>query len=222
MVDRTARRPEFIVIEGPIGVGKTSLVRKLSESFACETLLERAEENPFLDRFYRDPAAAAFPAQLHFLFQRSRQLAHLRQRGLFSDQLIADFLFAKDRLFAQINLQADELALYDEVYHRLSLDAPAPDLVIYLQASPDVLMARVRKRGRPQEKALKTEYLLKVADAYTAFFYRFESAPVLIVNTESFNPIDNEQDYQMLLSRLYEPHFGRSYFNPSPLAIHSE
>jgi deoxyguanosine kinase len=221
MIDRDLGSPGFIVIEGPIGVGKTSLVRRLSESFGGETLLEQAEANPFLEGFYRDRASAAFPAQLYFLFQRSRQLDQLRQRGLFSNALIADFLFAKDRLFAQLNLQPDELDLYDEVYGRLSMDAPAPDLVIYLQASPETLMARVKKRGRPQEKSLTLDYLREVADAYTAFFYRFDRSPVLIVNTESFNPIEQENDYQLLLSRIRRPPSGRSYFNPSPLAIHS-
>jgi len=222
MAAEGAPLPGFVVIEGPIGVGKTSLVRRLSSSLGCETLLERAEENPFLERFYRDRTAAAFPAQLHFLFQRSRQLDQLRQRGLFSETLVADFLFAKDRLFAQLNLQADELALYDEVYRRLSMDAPAPDLVVYLQAPAETLMTRVRRRGRSQEEALSTDYLAKVVDAYAGFFYRFDEAPVLIVDAEHFNPIDNEHDYRSLLSRIREPHTGRSYFNPTPLAIHSK
>jgi deoxyadenosine/deoxycytidine kinase len=217
-----ASPPGFIVIEGPIGVGKTSLVHRLSYSFACEALLERVEENPFLERFYSDRAAAAFPAQLHFLFQRSRQLDQLRQRGLFSETLVADFLFAKDRLFAQLNLQLDELALYDEVYRRLSMDAPTPDLVVYLQAPAETLLTRVRRRARPQEQALSLGYLQEVAEAYAEFFYRFDEAPVLIVNAESFNPIDHEPDYRALLSRIREPHAGRSYFNPSPLAIHSK
>lgn len=211
--------PDFIVIEGPIGVGKTSLTHRLAECFGRQALLERAEDNPFLEEFYRDGDAAAFPAQLHFLFQRSRQLETLHQRELFSDGLVADFMFAKDRLFAQLNLGKDELALYEEVYSRLSMDAPVPDLVVYLQAPVEVLLRRIRRRARPQERTLSADYLARVNEAYTRFFYRYEDAPVLIVNAESINPIDNDSDFNALVEHIRRPQTSRCYFNPPPLAI---
>jgi len=211
--------PEFIVVEGPIGVGKTSLVKRLAESLACPSLLERAEENPFLARFYQDTRAAAFPAQLYFLFQRSRQLEGLRQRDLFNSRLVADFLFEKDRLFAELNLQKDELALYEEVYGRLALEAPRPDLVVYLQAPVDVLVRRVRKRDRREERALSSEYLARLSEAYARFFYFSDQAPVLIVNAAEINPVDSDADYRALLQEISEARHGKHYFNPSPLAI---
>jgi len=219
MADLPAGAPGFIVVEGPIGVGKTSLVNRLAESFSCPSLLERAEENPFLARFYQDGRSAAFPAQLHFLFQRSRQLDQLRQRDLFADRLVADFMFDKDRLFAELNLQRDELALYDEVYARLAMDAPQPDLVVYLQAPVDVLMQRVRKRNRPEESTLSPDYLARLAEAYARFFYFYEQAPVLIVNAGEINPLQSDADYQTLLDQISQPQHGKRYFNPSPLAI---
>jgi len=221
MTDSPAQTPGFIVVEGPIGVGKTSLVNRLSESFSCPCLLERAEENPFLERFYQDARAAAFPAQLHFLFQRSRQLDQLRQRDLFAAGLVADFMFDKDRLFAEVNLEREELALYDEVYSRLAMDAPQPDLVVYLQAPVEVLMQRVRKRNRPQERALSPDYLERLSEAYSRFFYFYQQAPVLIVNAGEINPVDQDADYQALLHEIRQPQHGKRYFNPSPLAIHS-
>ena len=210
---------DFIVVEGPIGVGKTSLVRRLAESFGCDALFERAEENPFLEGFYRDARSAAFPAQLHFLFQRSRQLQQLRQRDLFRQRLVADFLFDKDRLFAELSLLPEELALYDEVYMRLSMDAPPPDLVVYLQAPVDVLMQRVRKRARPIERTLTAAYLERLSQAYSRFFYGYDEAPVLIVDAADINPIDNESDYRMLFAEIRRKAAGKRYFNPSPLAI---
>jgi deoxyguanosine kinase len=146
--------PGFLVIEGPIGVGKTSLVKRLAEHFGGETLLEGAEENPFLQRFYDNPRESAFPAQLYFLFQRSRQMSELQQGDMFRQRLIADFMLEKDRLFAQINLDRDELDLYEQVYERLTLQAPPPDLVVYLQAPVDVLMERIRRRARIQERRM--------------------------------------------------------------------
>jgi deoxyadenosine/deoxycytidine kinase len=217
--ESTVRAPEFIVVEGPIGVGKTSLANRLSESLACPSLLERAEENPFLERFYQDAPAAAFPAQLHFLFQRSRQLEQLRQRDLFAAGMVADFMFEKDRLFAELNLQREELQLYDEVYARLAMDAPTPDLVVYLQAPVDVLMTRVRRRGRAQERTLSPDYLARLSEAYARFFYFFDAAPVLIVNAAEINPIDSDGDYRALLGEICRPQRGKRYFNPTPLAI---
>lgn len=217
--DWLGQAPEFIVVEGPIGVGKTSLVTRLADSLGCTSLLERAEENPFLERFYQDARAAAFPTQLHFLFQRSRQLEQLRQRDLFASRLVADFLFDKDRLFAELNLQPEELALYDEVYARLSMHAPQPDLVVYLQAPVEVLMQRVRRRNRSAEKTLSADYLQRLSEAYTRFFYFYDEAPVLIVNAGEINPVEREADYVALLHEICRPQLGKRYFNPSPLAI---
>lgn len=220
MDDLPDAAPEFIVVEGPIGVGKTSLATRLADSLACPRLLEQAEENPFLERFYRDARAAAFPAQLHFLFQRSRQLEQLRQRDLFANRLVADFMFQKDRLFAELNLAREELALYDEVYGRMSMDAPRPDLVVYLQAPVDVLLQRVRRRDRAMERSLSTDYLARLTDAYARFFYFYQESPVLIVNAAEINPVENAADYAALLAEICRPRRGRHYFNPSPLAIH--
>jgi deoxyguanosine kinase len=211
--------PDYVVVEGPIGVGKTSLAKRLAETFGHAPLLERAEDNPFLERFYEDGTLAALPAQLHFLFQRSRQLHALRQRDLFSARLVADFLFEKDRLFAELNLDVHELALYEEVYARLAMETLAPDLVIYLQAPVDVLMQRVRKRGRVQEKGLTAGYLERVADSYTRFFYYFDTCPVLIVNAAGINLIDSDADYRTLLDELARPVQGKRYFNPAPLGL---
>lgn len=221
MPEIPADTPEFIVVEGPIGVGKTSLVNRLSQSLACPSLLERAEENPFLERFYQDAMVAAFPAQLYFLYQRSRQLEQVRQRDLFADRLVADFMFEKDRLFAELNLQREELALYDQVSSGLAVEAPCPDLVVYLQAPVDVLMQRVRRRGRPGERTLSTDYLGRLSEAYSRFFYFYDQAPVLIVNAGEINPVERDADYSALLQQICRPQHGKRYFNPSPLAINS-
>lgn len=211
--------PDYVVVEGPIGVGKTSLVNRLADTFGHAPLLERAEDNPFLERFYQDGAPAALPTQLHFLFQRSRQLQQLLQRDLFSTRVVADFLFDKDRLFAQLNLDADELSLYDEVYARLAMETLVPDLVIYLQAPVEVLMRRVQRRGRAQERRLAADYLERVTDAYTRFFYHFDACPVLIVNAAAINLIDGDADYHALLDELAAPLQGKRYFNPAPLGL---
>ena len=220
MDDPIDHAPEFIVVEGPIGVGKTSLARRQAGSLSCPSLLEEAEENHFLERFYQDTGAAAFPAQLHFLFQRSRQLDQLRQRDLFASRLVADFMFDKDRLFAELNLAREELALYDEVYRRLSMEAPKPDLIVYLQAPVDVLMQRVRRRDRAIEKTLSADYLERLSEAYARFFYFYEESPVLIVNAAEINPVESAADYAALLLEICRPRHGRHYFNPSPLDIH--
>ncbi|MCP5304714.1 MAG: deoxynucleoside kinase [Chromatiaceae bacterium] len=219
MPEQRQSPPEFIVVEGPIGVGKTSLVRRLTETLGYASLFECAEDNPFLARFYDDPLAAAFPAQLHFLFQRSRQLEQLRQRDLFNSHLVADFMFAKDRLFAELNLQPEELALYDEVYARLEMQAPRPDLILYLQAPVDELMQRVRRRNRTMENSLAPDYLARLSEAYARYFYYYDASPVLIVDTAELNLVDSESDYQELLCAITRRFTGKSYFNPTPLAI---
>lgn len=212
----TAKLPGFIAIEGPIGVGKTSLATKLAASLECDLVLERAEENPFLERFYRDPVNAALPTQLYFLFQRARQIQEMRQSDLFAPVRVSDFLLEKDRLFAQLTLSDDEFWLYEQVYKQMSIDAPVPDLVVYLQAPVDVLVERVQRRGIDYEKKIRPEYLGRLSDAYMQFFYRYDRSPLLIVNAESIDPINNPQDYQLLLDRIVNAGAGRQFFNPVP------
>lgn len=205
----------YLVVEGPIGVGKTSLAQLLAETLGAELLLERAEENPFLERFYRDPQHAALPTQLSFLFQRARQLQQLRQGDIFTPARVADFMLEKDRLFAQLNLGDDEFALYEQVYQHLSVDAPAPDLVVYLQAPVEVLMRRILRRGAAYEHFIQREYLERVADAYAHFFHYYNRSPLLIVNASDINLVDNEADYAQLVREIRRVRSGRHYFNPA-------
>lgn len=211
--------PGFIVVEGPIGVGKTTLARRLAETFGSDLMLEGADENPFLDRFYQDPRAAALPTQLFFLFQRVRQLQAWRQGDMFAPVRVADFLMQKDRLFAQLTLDDDELRLYEQVYEQMTLDAPVPDLVIYLQAPVEVLHQRIARRARSYERHIAPDYLNKVADAYMQFFYQYDAAPLLIVNAAEINLAENDADYALLLERVRSIRSGRHYFNPLPIAL---
>lgn len=204
----------YIVVEGPIGVGKTSLVRRLGKSFGCELVLEQDAENPFLERFYRDPRSAAFQTQLYFLFQRARQLQGLRQTDLFEQVRVADYMLDKDRLFARLTLDDQEYALYEQVYERLAIDAPAPDLVVYLQAPVDVLLDRIARRGIEYEQQIERRYLERLNDAYARFFLEFDAAPLLIVNAADIDPVGNDADYQGLLAEVVRPRKGRHYFNP--------
>lgn len=206
--------PRYIVVEGPIGVGKTSLALRLAESLQGDMLLEAAEENPFLERFYDDPRHAALPTQLFFLFQRARQMQELRQSDMFAPVRIADFLMEKDRLFAQLTLDDDELRLYDQVYASLTLDVPQPDLVIYLQAPVEVLQARVQKRGRHFERFVQNQYLQQLNEAYTRFFHYYTASPLLIVNAAEIDLVNNQKDYDILLERIMKMRSGRHYFNP--------
>jgi deoxyadenosine/deoxycytidine kinase len=212
--------PRYIVVEGPIGVGKTSLAKRLAESFASELILEQAGDNPFLERFYRNRRHSALPTQLFFLFQRARQIELIRQRDMFSPVRIADFLLQKDRLFAELNLDPNELGLYKQVAESLELDPPTPDLVVYLQAPAQVLMKRVASRGIPYEQLIEEEYLERLGEAYAKFFYHFDEAPLLIVNAASIDPVHRESDYQELLQTIVRVKRGRHFFNPaaSPLA----
>jgi len=211
--------PRYIVVEGPIGVGKTSLARRLAQSFASELMLEQAEDNPFLERFYRSPRHAAFPTQLFFLFQRARQIEEIRQRDMFSPVRIADFLLQKDALFAELNLDPSELSLYRQVAEKLALDPPQPDLVVYLQAPASVLLKRVAQRGIAYEQLIEQDYLERLGEAYARFFHDYDEAPLLIVNAASIDPIHREADYQELLQTILRIKRGRHFFNPAASAL---
>ena len=213
-VDQVAG-PRYIVVEGPIGVGKTSLAKRLAESFDSDLILEQAHENPFLERFYRNRRSAALPAQLFFLFQRARKIEEIRQSDLFSPVRISDFLMEKDRLFAELNLDSNELSLYDQVYQTLEVDPPTPDLVVYLQAPPNVLLHRVASRGVPYEQYIDAAYLGRLGEAYARFFYEYDAAPLLIVNATAIDPVHRESDYQELLGVINRIKRGRHFFNPA-------
>ncbi len=208
--------PRFIAVEGPIGVGKTSLARRLAETFNYDILLEKPEENPFLERFYDNPRQGALATQLFFLFQRARQIQDLRQDDLFEPVRVADFLIDKDQLFAKQNLDQDEFALYQQVYEHLTIDAPTPDLVIYLQAPADVLLQRIHKRGIAAERQIQREYLERLNDAYTSFFHYYDKSALLIVNSAEIDLVDNQDDYQQLVNHILTVPRGTHYFNPKP------
>lgn len=209
----------FIVVEGPIGVGKTSLARRLARSFGSELILEQAEENPFLERFYRNPRSAALQTQLFFLFQRTRQLEDIRQHDLFDTVRVADYLLDKDRLFAQLTLDEEELSLYEQVYARLAVDAPTPDLLIYLQAPVDVLLERIERRGIRYEQHIDRAYLERLQEAYARFFHGYNASPLLIVNAAQADFVANDGDYTQLLEQVQRIRRGRHYYNPLKNAV---
>lgn len=206
----------YLVVEGPIGVGKTTLARRLAESFGGETLLEAPEENPFLEKFYAEPRAHALSTQLAFLMQRAQQMKALAQQDLFAPVRVADFMLEKDRLFAEMNLNADEFALYRQVHDQLVGDAPRPDLVIYLQAPVDVLLERVANRGVDYEHGIDPRYLQRLVETYTRFFFHFEAAPLVIVNAAEINLAHSDEDYEMLFDQIQSVRKGRHYLNPLP------
>jgi deoxyadenosine/deoxycytidine kinase len=203
-----------VVVEGPIGAGKTSLARRLAARLSADLILEQPAENPFLARFYDDMPRYALPAQLFFLFQRSRMLESLAQPDMFGRAVVTDFLLEKDPLFARITLSADELALYQKIYDALRPQAPAPDLVIYLQAQPATLIERVRRRAAGFERGISEDYLALLAESYARFFYHYYSAtPVLIVNSENLNFVDREKDFELLVSRMGGMKSRREFFS---------
>jgi deoxyguanosine kinase len=215
----SGRRPDYIAVEGPIGVGKTSLARRLAESFESDLLLEGADENPFLERFYQDPRSGALPAQLFFLLQRARQMQDMRQADMFRPVRVADFLIEKDRLFAELVLDAEELKLYEQVYQHVTIDAPVPDLVIYLQAPEDVLLKRIARRGIRYERRIDASYLRRLSEAYTRMFHYYEAAPLLIVNAAHIDLVNSDEDYEALLEQIHLTTSGRQYFNPVSAVI---
>jgi deoxyadenosine/deoxycytidine kinase len=205
----------YIVIEGPIGSGKTTLAKRMAERLSAQLLLENAAENPFLERFYQNPERHALPTQLFFLFQRTEQLRKLSQPDLFGGSTIADFFLEKDPLFARLTLNDEEFALYRNIYQHVQLQIPPPDLVIYLQTSPDILLERVEKRGIDYEKGISRDYLEKLAASYSDFFHQYQSAPLLIVNNEHLDVATSDEALELLMDRMLKMRGPREYFNPN-------
>jgi deoxyadenosine/deoxycytidine kinase len=208
-------RFRYLVVEGPIGAGKTSLARRLASRLSADLVLEQPGENPFLARFYQDMARYALPTQLFFLFQRARLLEPLAQLDMFGRPAIGDFLLDKDPLFARITLSGDELALYQKIYEALRPRAPLPDLVVYLQAQPATLIERVRRRAAGFERGISEEYLAILGESYARFFYHYDAAPVLIVNSENLNFVERDGDFELLVSRVRGMTSQREFFNRS-------
>lgn len=209
--------PAYIAVEGPIGIGKTTLAKQLAETFNYQTLLEDVDENPFLQAFYQNQKNAALATQLFFLFQRAQQLQDQRQQDIFEPVQVSDFLIEKDRLFAQLTLDSNEYQLYEKVYRQLTIEAPRPDLVIYLQAPVDVLSQRIQNRGIAYEQQISKQYLTSINEAYSEFFLYYDDAPLLIVNAEEIDVINRPSDYAQLVDYLLNIRNGRHYFNPTIL-----
>ena len=215
--------PKFIAVEGPIGVGKTTLTKLLAESFGYNTFLEKPSENPFLADFYENPSQAALGTQLFFLFQRVKQIQEIKQGDIFSPTRVSDFLLDKDKLFAKATLSDQELKLYEQIYDYLSLDLPTPDLVVYLQAETKTLHQRVMHRGIEMEKSVSFDYLELLNESYKEFFFDYDRSPVLIVNSDYLDLESSKGDYDLLLTKLLDyfnkPEGSKMYFNPSPALI---
>lgn len=205
----------YIAIEGVIGVGKTSLARLLAERLNARLLLEEPDANPFLEDFYKDPRRYAFQTQMFFLVSRYQELKEMRQPDLFHDAVVSDYLFQKDRIFANINLSDRELMLYDKVAPLLEQEIPAPDLVVYLQSSPEVIRSRIQQRGRHYEKSMDPNYTATLAEAYNYFFFHYREAPLLVVNTNDMNFVDRRADLEELVARIESHREGVAYLSPS-------
>ena len=206
-------RFRYLVVEGPIGAGKTTLARRLAARLSADLVLEQPAENPFLARFYQDMSRYALPTQLFFLFQRARMIEPLKQQDMFARPAVADFLLDKDLLFARVTLSGDEFALYQKIYDALRPQAPAPDLVIYLQAQPSVLVERVKRRAAGFERGITEEYLALLAESYARFFYHYAAAPLLIVNSENLNFVERDADFELLVSRVRGMKSRREFFS---------
>jgi deoxyguanosine kinase len=203
-----------IAIEGVIGVGKSSLARRLGAHLNAELMMETPDENPFLERFYADQPGYAFQTQLSFLFQRLKQVQGMSQPGMFSPVIVSDFVFAKDALFAQLNLSDDEYRLYSQMYTQAAQQVPEPDLVIWLQASPSTLLTRVQRRGIRMESSIGEDYLSRLCTAYADHFSSYDGAPVFTVATEHFNPANHEADFSVLIEKLSAFSSRRGFFSP--------
>ena len=204
---------KYIVVEGPIGVGKTTLASRIAARLGAQTMLEQPTDNPFLERFYKDSARFALPAQISFLFQRVDQLGAMARADLFDARVVSDFLLDKDPLFARLTLPDDELDLYNQLYEHMHPQAPTPDLVIYLQASPETLIERIRKRGISIENGISEPYLVRLCESYSRFFHDYDKAPLLIVNAEHLNPIERDEDFELLLTHITNMRGKREFFS---------
>jgi len=213
-VDLTEKFP-YIVVEGPIGSGKTTLARQLASKYAVNLLLENAEANPFLPRFYQDALRYALPTQLFFLFQRANQISDLIQRDMFAEATIADFFLEKDPIFARLNLDDEEYALYRQIYQHLQLKTSAPDLVIYLQTPVDALAERIEQRNVYYEQGIPREYVARLADAYSEFFHDYDASPLLIVNNEKLSIAEDDASLDLLIKRIMQIKGRREFFNPN-------
>lgn len=213
-MDRAGTSARYIVVEGPIGVGKTTLARLLADAFDARLVLEQVDDNPFLRRFYEDPQAYAFQTQLYFLLSRYRQQQQLAQQDLFNQSTVADYLFAKDQIFAQANLDGDELALYRQLFHLLDARLPKPDLVVYLQASGDVLYERLRRRDRDYERRVLPEYLERIAETYRDFFFAYEETPLLVVNSSAVDFVAHSEELADLIREIRSMGRGVQHYIP--------
>ena len=206
--------PRFIAVEGCIGAGKTSLVNLLGKQFDAQVIREMDEENPFISKFYQDRESFGFQAQVFFLLNRYNQYMGLAQRDLFSSVVLVDYLFQRDRVFAALNLKDQELKLYDQIYSLLNTKVPKPDLVIFLQASTDMLRSRVEKRGREYEVFMDPDYLDNVNKSFNNFFFYYSETPLLVINTNKIDFVEKKCDLEQLIIKINSHRIGREYFNP--------